>query len=246
MINLTAIVLTQNNQETLPVTLSSLKFVSEILVIDDNSSDTTVKVAKKYGAKVIPHALKGDWSEQRNFALTKAKTDWVLFIDSDEVVTSSLKKEISRLKPGDTAGYYLKRLDVFCGATLNHGETGNIKLLRLARREVGHWIRPVHEIWQVKGRTKTLTAPLLHIRHFDISTLISRFDTYSTIDAREFSHHPFSFLSLLKPLAKFVYNYIYLLGFLDGLAGLTFAYLMSFYSLAVRIKTWEIASSRSA
>lgn len=246
MIDITAIVLTHNSQNSIANTLASLRFIKNILVVDDHSTDKTVTLAKKSGATVISHSLNSDWATQRNYALTKVHTDWAFFVDSDEVVTKQLQQEITHLKPGNISGYYIKRLDVFCGRELHHGETGSISLLRLAKCRAGRWSRPVHETWSIAETTKTLTHPLLHVRNLDISSLVIRFDSYANLDAQQFSRSPFHYLSLLKPYAKFVYNYIYLLGFLDGYAGLTFAYLMSFYSLTVRIKTWETVSSKPA
>ena len=129
---ISAIILTKNEEKNIVDCLKSLSFCDEIVVIDDNSTDETVLLAKKHGAQVFVHELSGDFSQQRNFSLTKVTGDWVLFIDADERVSQDLQKEISRRTSLETAieGYYVKRFDYLWGKLLSHGEIGTLRLLR--------------------------------------------------------------------------------------------------------------------
>lgn len=240
--SISAVVLTKNNEQNLGPCLRSLKFIDEIIVVDDFSQDNTKVIAKKYGAKFFLKKLNSNWAGQRNFGLNKARNEWVIFIDSDEIVSPVLAKEIqTAIKNKDVAGYYLKRQDVFLNHVLKYGEIGKVRLLRLAQKKAGQWQRQVHEIWRISGKTKPLNQPLYHQRDLSLEQFIERLDKYSQIDAKSQlrENKVFSPWQLSKPLGKFLDNFVLKQGFRDGFAGLIFAWLMSFYSLVLRVKVWE-------
>src|SRR5258706_16237953 len=91
---ITAIILAKNEENNISECVKSTSFCDEILVIDDNSTDKTVSIAKKLGTKVISHSLNNNFSAQRNFGLSQAMNEWVLFIDADERVSNELQNEI--------------------------------------------------------------------------------------------------------------------------------------------------------
>ena len=125
LMKLSAVVLAKNAQGTLAHCLKSLSFCSEVIVVDDNSTDNTVVIAKKLGAKVFYRDLDDDFSAQRNFGLKKVRNEWVLFIDADERVSKDLKKEISKaLSDVNFNGYFLRRYEVWLGKKLKYGEWG--------------------------------------------------------------------------------------------------------------------------
>ena len=189
-----------------------------------------------------------DFAAARNNALSQAKTPWVLFLDTDEVVSPALESEIYQicnLKSNIYSAYSIPRLDTFLGRTLCHGETGDARFIRLARRDFGHWVRPVHEVWQParnathsvagggEGRVGELKNPLLHYPHPTLSAFLTKIDHYSTLEAtyRYRNNRRSSLVHILiYPLAKFKYNYVWKLGFLDGVPGLIHALMMSFHS----------------
>src|SRR3989344_1796903 len=94
---LSAVVLTKNQEKNIVECIKSLTFCDEVLVIDDNSIDKTIYLARSNGAKVFSRSLNNDFSSQRNFGLEKAKGEWVLFLDADEKVSDELQKELLRL-----------------------------------------------------------------------------------------------------------------------------------------------------
>ncbi|MCL5090858.1 MAG: glycosyltransferase family 2 protein [Patescibacteria group bacterium] len=263
---ISAIVLTKNEGENIQDCLEGLKWCDEILVIDDNSTDETAKLAKKSGAKVILHSLNNDFGAQRNFALEKAKEDWVFFVDADERVSPELTREIQKeiIKNNYINGYYFHRLDNFMGKFLKHGEIGGIgeksilgeigefggekgfgrmkglTILRLAKRGSGQWERRVEETWQIQGKTKTFINPLLHYSHPNLNQFLENINMRTTLNAQAFytEGKKVSSLDWLKPLAKFVWNYFFRLGFLDGIEGFVFAVLMSLHSFLVRGKLY--------
>jgi len=261
---ISSVVLSHNDSAILSRCLTSLGWCDEVIVVDDNSTDGTIDVARKLGAKAFFHPLNDDFAAQRNFGLEKAKGEWILFVDSDEVVTEELASEIrtilsSRAKRGDlyesleiaspsersrndnVSGYYIKRKDFLWGRELTHGETGSVKLLRLAKKNVGKWLRPVHEEWKIRGKVGTLTHPLLHYPHQNVAQFLEKINRYSTLYARYLHSQGVKepvWQIIGKPMPKFFVNYVWRLGFLDGTAGIVVALMMSFHSFLVRAKLW--------
>ncbi|KKU46233.1 MAG: Glycosyl transferase family 2 [Microgenomates group bacterium GW2011_GWA2_46_7] len=187
-----------------------------------------------------------DFSAARNAELAKVKTDWVLFVDSDEKITPALKDEIIGVcnqASSPYGAYFIPRLDTFQGRALHHGETGHAKFIRLARRDWGKWTRPVHEVWLVRrslgvggvgdDRVGELKNPLLHTPHPSISSFLTKINQYSTLEAQyRYTQGVKSslFKILVYPLAKFKLNYLFRFGFLDGVPGAIMAIMMSFHS----------------
>jgi glycosyltransferase involved in cell wall biosynthesis len=245
-VKLSAIILTYNCEETITDCLNSVKFADEIIIIDSYSTDNTLTLIKefrkhtKYKVKAFKRQL-DTFSRQRNVALKKAKSDWVLFLDSDEEISPQLSEEIIRTLKNNTLnyGFYLKRADIFLGKKLQYGETANVKLLRLAKRSRGRWVGAVHEEWQVKGRKGKLSNPIIHNRKLTVSQFLEKINSYSTLRASELflqkQKEPFMKIFYFPP-GKFFYNYILRLGFLDGFPGFAIAWLMSWHSLLVRVK----------
>jgi glycosyltransferase involved in cell wall biosynthesis len=241
---ISAVILTKNEEKNIAECLQSLSWCDEILVIDDNSTDKTIALAKKLGATVLTHSLPHDFSAQRNFGLQKAKNEWVLFIDADERVSSALWYEImaSINEPQQLyTGFYFKRVDVIWGKTLSHGELSNLKLLRLAKKDAGRWEGSVHERWKITGKTTVLQNTLLHYPHQTVEEFLREINYYTDLQAKDLYSKKtrVSWWSIIVyPKAKFVVNYFCKAGFLDGMPGLVFALIMSFHSFLTRGKLW--------
>jgi len=251
---ISAVILTKNNATTLPKILSSLQWCDEIIVIDDYSTDDTIVIAKKQKARVFQRYLNNDFAQQRNFGLEKAHGDWILFVDSDEIVSEALQREIRETisrqgtdKEG-SVGWYFKREDIFLGKKLKHGETACIKLLRLAKRNAGKWIRPIHEFWDVKGKTETFKSPLVHNAHSNVAQFIDDINKYTSINAQYLyknGQRSNVFAIIAYPKIKFFQNYVMRLGFLDGTAGFVMAVMMSFHSFLTRAKLYLLTHAHN-
>jgi len=243
---ISAVVLTKNEEKNIVPCIKSLWWCDEIIIIDDYSTDQTVRkiqsANRRTKLKIFKRRLNGDFANQRNFGLEKAKGEWVLFIDADERVTPALaaeiKKKIFKIR---CSGFYLKRQDFWVGKWLKYGETGNIKLLRLGKKSSGKWKRPVHEVWKIKGKIGILKNPLLHYPHQTITEFIKNINLYTDLNANFFYKQGVktSFWQIFAyPLGKLLINYFWKRGFLDGLPGFVFALLMSFHSFLTRSKLW--------
>jgi len=241
--NLSVVILTHNDELRIVDCLESVQFADEIIIIDDESSDRTVELALQYTSKVFKRSLGKNFSDQRNFALNHAHGPWVLFVDSDERVTEELKKEIKEsIKKNLYSGYLLKRADYMWGKRLLHGEAGNVKLLRLARKGYGRWRGRVHEAWRIKGNTLELQNPLIHTPHQSVAEFIREVDEYSSLRSNELHERGVKvsiWHVLLYPVAKFILNYGIKGGYKDGVAGFVFAMIMSFHSFLVRGKLFQ-------
>lgn len=240
---ISAIVLSHNDGGVIAKTLKSLAWCDERIVVDDNSSDKTVSVAKKSGATVYAHSLDGDFAVQRNFGLSKAKSEWVLFVDSDEIVSPALAKEIQESTDIDAVGFYLRRQDWMFGKRLAHGETARVRLVRFAKKDAGTWVRPVHEVWQITGLVGELKNPLEHFPHPTITEFIEEINRYSTLNARFFFDKKVKVPGwhiVAYPVAKFFIDYIWYLGFLDGTQGAIVALMMSLHSFLTRAKLYML------
>lgn len=245
---ISAVVLTKNEENNIIDCLESLEWCDEIIVVDDFSQDRTVEIISNLKNKkitVFRRALNKDYSKQRNFGLSKAKYEWVLFVDADERASEYLRDEILKATSGrnNYDGYFIKRKDFMWGKELRYGETINIKLLRLARKGKGEWYGRVHERWEVKETLGQLDAFLMHYPHQTISEFLREINFYTDIRARELFDNGTKaswFSILLYPKTKFFFNYFLKLGFLDGIQGLIIAILMSFHSFLVRAKLWKL------
>lgn len=250
--SISVVILTKNNQETIKPCVDSISFADEMIVVDDFSEDETRGVVRKLGAKVYKRKLGNNFAEQRNFGLKKAGCKWILFIDSDEVVTKKLADEIIQTTSNPfirTEGIYIKRKDFMWGKEIRYGETGKIKLLRLARNGAGKWKRNVHEYWDVVGRTSTLINPIHHYPHANLKEFISSVNWSSTLHAKE-NRKEGKKSNLVKiifwPIGHFVVNWVLKRGFMDGVYGFVIALIMSFHSFLAWSKLWIYQKSYKA
>lgn len=250
---ISAVVIVKNEEKNIHECLKSLAWCDEIVIIDDHSADKTLEIIKhqtsslKQKIKIFQRYLNGNFAAQRNFGLQKASGDWVLFVDADERVSPALKDEILKLQTSPVSpveistgrtkvkqsGFFLKRTDYFGGRQLKYGETSSVRLLRLARKGSGKWERKVHETWQVKGSVGEMINPLEHYPHRTMTDFLEEVNHYSTLHAEALKNEG-KRSSLIKivffPFLKFKMNYLFRLGFLDGMPGFTVAFMMSLHS----------------
>ncbi|MCL5798223.1 MAG: glycosyltransferase family 2 protein [Patescibacteria group bacterium] len=251
---ISAVILTKNDERTIKRCLESLSWCHEIIVVDDYSSDNTLSLVRDFNKdiRIYKRHIGGDFSSQRNYALEKINTKWVLFVDSDEEIPDELAKEITQnLKNtinSGIQGYYIMRKDTFAGKLLEHGETGNISFIRLAKKDAGKWYGKVHEVWNIPGKKITLKHNIYHFPHPSVSLFLDEINRYTDIEAyarfKEGRRDGFKEI-LFFPLGKFLCNYLIKLGFLDGVPGLLVAVMMSFHSFLVRAKLFRLVQNKN-
>lgn len=237
---ITAIVITYNEEEMIQGCLESIKWADEILVIDSNSSDKTRVIAKSAGAVVYKDRFI-NFSQIRNFALRKAKGDWILYIDADERTTPELASEIKKsIKNSSCSAYFIKRKNFYLGKQWSYIE----KMLRLFRRDkLKGWRGEVHESPIIEGTAGLLSNYLLHFTHRNISKMVEKTNQWSEFEAdmRFRAHHPkmSSWRFFRVMLTAFWNSFVKEQGFKAGTAGLIESIYQSFSMFITYAKLWE-------
>lgn len=236
----------RNEEDNLPRTLASVRWVDEIVVVDSGSIDRTPEIARSFGAK---HSFNRDFrghSEQKNVAIDQCTSDWILLLDADEALSPELAGEIRKtLEAPQCEAYWIPRLNLFLDRWMRHGGLYPDKKLRLFKRgsaRVEEGAGP-HGTPQYAGPKGTLKNDLLHYAYPSLDLYMEHMNRYSSeITEALLKKHGYAGLfwkSLAFPLAAFLKNYVLRRGFLDGHAGLLFHLNHSVYVHWKYAKAWE-------
>ena len=255
---LSVAIITLNEADNLARTLASVRFADEIVVVDSGSTDATVEIAGSFGAKVFSEPWKG-FAQQKNSAIDRCTSTWVLSLDADEELTDELQVEVRNMLDADgeiappVDGYRLRLRHVFLGRWMRYGGYYPDMKLRLFRRLTSSGAaqfidRPVHESVQVDGRVEDMSKDFLHYGYPELNIYLEHMNRYSTLGARinaekgkiSRSWPAFCWNVALVPLLTFVWNYIFRLGFLDGREGLLLHLYHSAYISWKYAKAWQI------
>jgi len=224
---------------TLPISVIILKHRD-----DARLRDCVASVGWASEVKAVENKIAiSDFAQVRNDALHEIKHDWVFFVDSDEVVDEATPKLLEPLlNQPNISGMTVKRVDIFLGKELHWGEVGNVRLLRIMKKNSAHFERAVHEVAKVEGNTIDSGIILRHYAHQSVSEFLQKIIFYIQIEAQLRAKNGERFQLwqlLLYPPAKFFVNYFLKLGFLDGWRGLIYATMMSIHSAGVRATLYE-------
>jgi glycosyltransferase involved in cell wall biosynthesis len=248
---LSAIVITRNEAHNLNDCLASLRtLVDEIIVVDSQSTDSTVAIAHQHGAKV---AQPSDWpgfGPQKNRALDLASCDWVLSIDADERVTPELAAEIKQvlLSPDANVAYQVPRLSWYCGRFIRHAGWQPDHVLRLFKRGTAKFSDDlVHERVVTERRVVSLHNHLLHYSYLNFSQVLSKVDAYSSASAKQAyarGKRATVASALGHGLWAFFRTYVIRAGFLDGAHGLALSISNAETSYYKYLKLWQLAQAQ--
>jgi glycosyltransferase involved in cell wall biosynthesis len=198
LLPVSVVVAARNEERNLARCLQSLQGMGEVYVIDSQSTDATVEIARSFGAKVAQFYYPGGWPKKRQWALDTLPLshDWVFLVDADEALTPELAEEIKHAIQDDRYdGYYVGLQMHFLARRLRHGDA-NFYKLALFRRNKGHFEcrltqqdtsmcdMEVHEHVMVNGRAGKLSHPLVHHNVESLSRYIQKHDEYSNWEAR--------------------------------------------------------------
>ncbi len=240
-------IITFNEEKILGKTLESVKNIAdEIIIVDSNSTDSTVEIAKNYGAKVFTEGWKG-FGPQKNSVLEKCNGEWILLIDADEVLSEELivkLKGIVNLESSDYQVYEINRCSVCFGKELKYGGWSNQYATRLWKNGAGILNNNlVHERFESEYPKGKIKEKIYHYSYLTFSDYILRFDKYTTLGAEEYlkkGKKSNLFNILINPIFKFIRMYILRLGFLDGLEGLIIAIFSAMYTMTKYFKLREL------
>jgi glycosyltransferase involved in cell wall biosynthesis len=194
----TAIVAVRNEARNLPRCLESLREIGEVYVVDSQSTDATVEIARSSGARVVQFHYQGGWPKKRQWAMESLPLahDWILLIDADESLSPELVDEIrTAIQNPSYDGYYIALRVYFLGRELRHSGASFYKLslfrrgkgryeCRLKEQDASMADMEVHEHVVVDGRAAKLKFPLLHRNVASVSHYIRKHDTYSNWEAK--------------------------------------------------------------
>jgi O-antigen/teichoic acid export membrane protein len=234
-VDLSVVVLTYQSARTLDATLRSVAFAGEILVIDSGSTDDTLAIARRHGARIIPRAMTDGWAAQRNFGQARAAGRWILALDSDEVPDETLAAALRRVTsaaagPGDHAGYTIRMLNYFLGRPMRHGGLDRDDHLRLVRRGAGRWEGAVHESLDVAGTVGHLPGLAHHMTGVTFEQRLAKAGTYARKRAevwRAAGRKPSVARAVWEPLRFLAGRLIIRGGWRDGLTGFVWWWLQA-------------------
>lgn len=249
---ISACVITYNEERKIHRCLESITWCDEIVVIDSFSTDRTVEICRHYTDKIHQNVWLG-YVGQRNLVREKARFPWILFLDSDEEVSDALRDEILaefNKGTGDCVGYEFPRLVYYIGRWIHHGEWYPDVKLRLFRKAYGRTEgEEPHDRIEVTGPVKRLNNPIWHYTYDDIRDQIDTLNRFSGITAQQkyVKEQPFRWLDILfRPGFRFFRSYILRGGFREGTHGFIIAAMNSFGTFAKYAKLWELEHRRMA
>jgi len=232
---ISAAIITYNEERNIARALESLRCCDEIVVVDSGSTDRTVELATKLGARVLDMAWRG-YAGQKNYASECCENDWVLSLDADEALSEALEAEIWQIKKNgpEFDAYTMPRLAQYLGRWILHSGWYPDRKIRLFHRQHAKWVGNfVHESVVVEGRVGHLNANILHFTCSSLSEHLRTLDRYTTLAAEQLVNQKaeIGWKELaLDPAWTFFRTYVVQRGFLDGYEGLAIAYMAAFYN----------------
>lgn len=249
---------TYNEEANIKRCLKSVySWVDEVIIVDGRSADKTVKFAKAFGSKVRVYTEENPamFHINKQKAIEKARGEWILQLDADEQVSSSLKEEILTLVKNHkeqvlntgTVAYWIPRLNFFLGRPLKKGGQYPDYTIRLYKKGVAKFpCKTIHEQVEVKGGVGYLTGILLHYPYPDFWEYLKKWDRYCELEAELLLQNKvrpsfglFIQYFCLKPLLWFLMTYFRHKGFMDGFSGFVFSYFSALRFNAIYIKLYE-------
>ena len=248
MAKISVIVNTWNEEENIKRCLESVKdLASEIIVVDMYSTDKTVAIAKKFGAKIFFHKFTSYVEPARNFALRQTQGDWILIVDADEEISSDLAKILQELITHKEINFYrLPRKNIIFGKWIKHSRWWPDYVIRFFKKGSIRWSEKIHSVPLTRGEGKDLEAKeinaIIHYNYNSINQYLERLNRYAKIQAEELidSGYKFNWQDILKkPMGEFLSRFFVGESYKDGLHGLVLALLQAFSELIKYLKVWE-------
>jgi glycosyltransferase involved in cell wall biosynthesis len=246
MTNISVCMITFNNARTVEKALKSvLPWANEIIVVDSFSTDNTPGIAKN----LANHFEQRQWPghmDQYNYCIYKAKNEWIIFIDADEEISPELAREIMQRVETDAGkydGYIIHRRTFYLGRWIMHGGWVPDYEIRLFKKSMGAFKGGLHAKVVVQGKVGTLKNFYFHYNYKDIADQIDTINNYSDTAARDMiaAGRKFSLIDLiLRPPFRFIKEYFFKRGFMDGMPGFVIALSTVYYVFIKYAKLWEL------
>jgi len=248
MVKISAVINTYNEEQNIGRCLDSVKnFADEIVVVDMHSTDKTVEIARKYGAKVFQHEYTRYVEPARNFALSKASGDWIFLIDADEELPGMLADKLRNIAKENEIDYVeIPRKNIIFEKWIKHSRWWPDYLVRFFKKGKVKFSEEIHIRPKTEGKGFKLEAveenAIIHHNFQSISQFIERLNRYTDIQAEEVAKTGVKFewqQVLTRPADEFFSRFFAGEGYKDGFHGLVLSILQSFSELVVYLKVWE-------
>jgi glycosyltransferase involved in cell wall biosynthesis len=243
MEQLSALVLTYNEEDNIGDCLASINWIDRIVVVDSYSDDQTKEICQRYKNVDFYENDFNDFASQRNFGLEKIKTAWVLVVDADERVTDDLKNEIIKTLNNPLAeGYEISRKNYFLGKWIKYCGWYPDYTLRLFKCNY-RYSGLVHESPQINGEISQMENDFIHYTYKDLESYVAKMNQYTTLDAEkkyiDGKNIGVTYI-LIRPILEFIKMYILKKGFLLGGQGIILSILSVYYQFLKNVKLWEL------
>lgn len=251
---LSVVITTWNESANLPRVVKSVSgLADEIVVVDTESTDDTVKVAKKLGCRVFSHKNTGIVEPVRNYSISCAKGDWILLLDADEEVSADLASEIKKSIITDSADYYrLPRQNLIFGKAITSSHWWPDYVYRLFKKGFVAWSDSIHSLPMTRGRGGDYPAEpkfaIIHHHYQNISQYLTRLDRYTDhqLILLQQQKVKFSWTQLVsQPSQEFIRQFFARRGYRDGIHGLVLAGLQAVSELVLYSKLWQVSGFSS-
>lgn len=248
MATLSVVVSVYNGEKYLENCLLSVNEIAdEIIVVDHESTDKSLAIAKKFTKRVFSQKNNpNDIDRQKNYGFEKATKEWILSLDADEKLTLESAQEIKRVLSSDSiyTAYRIPRKNIIFDKWIQHTGWYPDYQLRLFVKGKGKYVsKHVHEELELDGSVSTLMSPLEHEAYQSIYQFLHRGLTVYALNEAESLRdkgYKFSFSDCIKfPLKEFLSRFFARSGYKDGFHGLMLSLLMASYHLAVFAYLWE-------
>jgi (heptosyl)LPS beta-1,4-glucosyltransferase len=245
---ISVVINTLNEEKNLLRAISSVKgFADEIVVVDMESTDATVEIAKKNGAKVFSHKKVGYVEPARNFAIEKTSNSWILVLDADEEIPKGLADKIVKILKEPKADYYrIPRKNIIFGKWMKHSRWWPDYNIRLFKKGTVSWNEVIHSVPMTQGVGEELESKeefaIVHNSYDSVEKYVETMNRYTTMhaDLRVKEGYKFSWKDIVaKPANEFFSRYFFGEGYKDGLHGLSLSLLQGFSELVLYLKIWQ-------
>ncbi len=247
-IPLSVVIIAKNEERHLDECLISVFIEEEIILYDDFTTDKTVEIAGKYGAKIFQRNMNGDFGAQQTFGIEKATKDWILLLDCDERVTPELAEEIKEKIKGKKIAYKIKRINYFLRERQNYSVFRPDFPKRLIPREGTRVEGFVHPKIIYPYKTKKIKSPLLHFTYDNWAQFMRKMEQYSRLAAEKYyvegKRAKFFKDIVFRPAFSFFKMYFISRGFLDGKMGFIHALNHWNYTLMKYVRLYYLERER--
>lgn len=248
---ISAVVLTKNQEGLLATCLESIKWVDEIVIVDDDSTNSVLDVARKYTDKIFSHTLT-DFASQRNFAMEQVKGDWVLLVDPDERITKQLKEELRSLvsNPKDVVAAAVPRRNYFLGSEQKYVGGWPDHVVRLLKKDTFQgWYGELHEQPKFTGKLVHFKNPLIHLTHTDIESMTQKTLDWSQKEAElmyKEGHPNMTSWRFFRIFLTFFYRwYVKKSGWRAGTIGTIESFFQAFNFFIAYVHLWQMQQKPS-